>query len=535
VKVTFLGHAGLYIETAGGSILCDPWFNPAYFASWFPFPSNEELDLTAIATPDYLYISHLHRDHFDPLFLAQWVSRAATVLVPEFPLDELKTELSRLGFSRFETLPHGVTVDLDGLRVMAAIASGPSDGPFGDSALAVDDGSARLLDQNDARPRDLDALAAFGRFDAHFLQFSGAIWYPLVYDMAPAVMAEAGRQKRLRGMDRAALFAEQVDARHLFPCAGPPCFLDTTLFQFNDVGDDGSNPFPDQTVFLDYLQQRGRTNAHLVVPGTVVTLEADACNVVQPTDDEDQLRVPFRDKAAYLHSYQARKQPVIEATHASWPEPGDIDVVAVLKGWWEPLLADAGWLCDAIGAPVLLEAGEVGVVIDFPARQVRAHAGEHCPYAYRVEPGVVEASIRDHATDWVNGLFLSMRFRASRDGGYNEHIYTFFKCLSPERLHYAERWSAAAEAPAEAPGEPRTVVRGHARDRGADEWCQIDGWRVQGRCPHLQGDLERFGSIEDDVLTCKLHGYRFDLATRQCLTTGEPDAIRAERLPAGDA
>ncbi len=43
MKVTFLGHAGLYVQTRHGSILCDPWFNPAYFASWVPVPSNQEL------------------------------------------------------------------------------------------------------------------------------------------------------------------------------------------------------------------------------------------------------------------------------------------------------------------------------------------------------------------------------------------------------------------------------------------------------------------------------------------------------------
>ncbi len=38
------GQAGLYLETRAGSILCDPWFNPAYFGSWFPFPANDGID-----------------------------------------------------------------------------------------------------------------------------------------------------------------------------------------------------------------------------------------------------------------------------------------------------------------------------------------------------------------------------------------------------------------------------------------------------------------------------------------------------------
>ena len=525
MKVTFLGHAGLFLETAGGTILCDPWFNPAYFASWFPFPSNEFLDLGAIASPDYLYISHLHHDHFDPDFLAARVSRAATVLLPKFPIGELRQALSDLGFSRFQVLPDGATVDLGGVTVMAAITAGPSDGPFGDSALAVDDGTARLLDQNDARPRDLEAITRFGPYDAHFLQFSGAIWYPVVYDMAAEEKVEAGRQKRIRGMDRARLFAEDIGATDVFPCAGPPCFLDDNLFGYNDLDDDDGNPFPDQTVFLRYLEAQGHTNGHLVVPGTTVTLAGGRCQVDQPAG-EDAVMAPFRDKRAYLEAYQARQRPVIAAARGAWPRPGEIDVVAELQQWWEPLLAKADRLCANVGAPVLLEAGDVGVVIDFPARQVRAHAGEHCPYRYSVEPGVVEASIAAREPDWVNGLFLSMRFTAGRDGAYNEHIYTFFKCLDATRLHYAESWDAAAAGAVRA----SAVIRARRRG-GEEEWCQLDGWRVQRRCPHLQGDLTRFGSVTGDVLTCQLHGWQFDLATGRCLTTGEPDAIKADRVP----
>jgi UDP-MurNAc hydroxylase len=182
-----------------------------------------------------------------------------------------------------------------------------------------------------------------------------------------------------------------------------------------------------------------------------------------------------------------------------------------------------------VGAPVLLETGDVGVVIDFPARQVRRHEGEHCPYRFRIEAGVMEACIRERAADWVNGLFLSLRFEAGRDGAYNEHIYTFFKCLSEERLRYAESW-AAADSMGAAPGGPAAVVRARRRVGDEEEWCQIDGWRMPRRCPHLQGDLTRFGSIEGEVLTCKLHGWQFDLPTGRCLTTGEADAIKADRV-----
>ena len=44
MRVTGLGHASALIETTYGSILTDPWVNPAYFGSWFPFPDNSQLD-----------------------------------------------------------------------------------------------------------------------------------------------------------------------------------------------------------------------------------------------------------------------------------------------------------------------------------------------------------------------------------------------------------------------------------------------------------------------------------------------------------
>ena len=65
MQVTSVGHAGFLIDTQAGSILCDPWVNPAYFASWFPFPDNSALDWDALGDCDYLYVSHLHKDHFD--------------------------------------------------------------------------------------------------------------------------------------------------------------------------------------------------------------------------------------------------------------------------------------------------------------------------------------------------------------------------------------------------------------------------------------------------------------------------------------
>jgi L-ascorbate metabolism protein UlaG (beta-lactamase superfamily) len=50
MRATSIGHAGILVETGHGSIVCDPWFVPAFFGSWFVFPATTTCP-SAAATP----------------------------------------------------------------------------------------------------------------------------------------------------------------------------------------------------------------------------------------------------------------------------------------------------------------------------------------------------------------------------------------------------------------------------------------------------------------------------------------------------
>ncbi len=499
MRITFLGQAGLFVETSHGSILCDPWFNPAFFASWFPFPSNEGIDRDLIGRPDYLYVSHLHHDHFDPKFLTEHVSKDTRVLLPDYPLDHLEKALREIGFSEFVHTKNGQPQDVDGLRfaIMALVA--PTDGPIGDSALLIDDGETRIFNQNDSHPVDLEALRELGPFDAHFLQFSGAIWYPMVYNFPHRMKEALGRKKRINQQARTFRYVQQIDAAHVFPSAGPPCYLDDDLFELNDFNRDPSNIFCDQTVFIEYLQEHGNDRGRLVIPGSVITLERAGMTVRHPVSDQEA-RAIFLDKGGYLRAYQERQKPVIDAIKAAWPN-GQIDVLSSIKERFEPLLALADLTCRGVNARVLLDCRTEQIVIDFMDRTVYRWNGEYCRYRFRIAPELVESCLMQGLEDWVNELFLSCRFQAERDGPYNEYVYNFFKCLTPERLEYAEGYY-----------EEQSPV--------AELW-ECDGYLVQRRCPHLKADLTRFAQVEDGVLTCTMHGWQFELATGRCLTSDD--------------
>jgi UDP-MurNAc hydroxylase len=511
MRVTGVGHAGLFIETRAGSVLCDPWVNPAFFGSWFPFPDNSDLDWDTFGRCDYLYVSHLHRDHFDAELLTRYVRKDTTVVLPEYPTDELERELQALGFTNFVRTHSGVPVERDGLRIMITALTGPSDGPIGDSALSLDDGATVLLNQNDAHPLDIEQLREFGDVHAYFTQFSGAIWWPMVYDLPVAAKKEFARRKRAGQRDRALRYIDAVDAAHVFPTAGPPCFLDESLFDHNGQGRDGESIFTDQVEFLAELREaRPAVSAHLLLPGSVAEFNGPQCTLTHERHSDDDIHHIFAEKTVYLRELQARKQPELQRERAS-RAPVPPDLLEQLKAWWEPLLTRADNICAGVGGPVRLDAGELSIVVDFPAREVREYAGEACRYRLSTSADLVATNLARREVDWSNSLFLSLRFRASRVGQYNEFVYIFFKCLSPERIDYVDNWYD------------------EQNDDGAD--IELDGWRVQRRCPHLRADLAKFGSLSDGVLTCALHGWRFDLATGRCLTAAGHEIRATPALP----
>jgi UDP-MurNAc hydroxylase len=502
VRITGTGHASLRIDTAAGSILCDPWVNPAYFASWFPFPDNSLLDWEALGDCDYLYVSHLHRDHFDAEHLKRFVSKRATVLLPEFPTSEMRDQLEALGFTRFLETTTNRVHELDGgLKIMVQALTSPTDGPIGDSSLWVEFDGVRVLNQNDARPTDLTTFHELGHVHAHLLQFSGAIWYPMVYELPEAAKRAFGKQKRDRQFDRTFRYIDDLRASHVVPMAGPPCFLDDELWQFNDIFGDEGNIFPDQWVFQREYAKAGGTNSTVLLPGSVMTLTPDSAGTTHPVDSVEDF---FAHKREHLEEMRRRKRPVIEAAKATWRHP-EIDVLKGMQERIEPLLDESVYLAKGVGGPVRFDLvgydGESveSIVVDFPEKQVRAYADEKVRYRFRTERALIEHLLFIEEVDWVNSLFLSCRFSAARIGQYNEFVYSFFKCLSEERLQYAEGWFAEQKPDAED--------------------VKLGDWVVQRRCPHLKADLTRFGIVEGDTLTCQLHGWKFDLPSGRCLTS----------------
>ncbi len=534
MRATSIGHAGILIDTVDGSIACDPWFLPAFRGSWCVFPRNDQLSpelMERICNPTYLYITHLHADHLDEPWLRQHMSRDTTVLLPGYPTREQERKLRSLGFTNLVRTTDGEELALGpNLTVAIHCETSITDGPGGDSAMVVSDGTGRLVNQNDCRTTNLQALRDHGPVDLHWLQYSGAIWYPMVYEETPERKRVLVDDKVEHQFSRAMRYVEAIGATAVVPSAGPPAFLDPDLFGLNVITGDELSIFPDQRSFLARLEAAGR-HGILAIPGTEIAFEtgqpADAFAVTHPRPDAE-VRAIFDDKARYLADYQRDWAGYLADERASWKAPTP-DLLATLQAWWQPILAMAPTLRQAVGDNVVIHCLDdeqpLSIVIDFPAGEVRQFAGEPHGYWFKIDRRLVETVTAERAVDWSDSLFLSARFTAWRAGAFNEFVYNFFKSLSAERMR-------RTEAEAERKLDP---------DRGgiADEEIRLGDYVVERTCPHRQADLAVFGMLEGPcTMVCSLHGWRFDLETGACLTahdrklkvrraTAEDDAARA--------
>ena len=516
MRATSIGHAGMLIETDAGSIVCDPWFVPAFFGSWFVFPRNDQLgdDLRErIENADFLYISHLHGDHHDEPWLRDHLRRDIPILLPGFPTREQQRTLQALGFTEFiHTVDTEELEIAPGLTVAIHVETSITDGPGGDSALVVSDGTSILVNQNDCRTNDLAQLRAHGPVDLHWLQFSGAIWYPMVYDMPDDDKRRLCTAKVNAQFARAMRYVENIDARFVVPSAGPPAFLDDDLFALNMIDGDEPTIFPDQTEFLRRLTAAGRHGV-MNIPGTTIDIGPDSIEIIHPMPVAD-VEAIFIEKRAYLEAYRADWKPWLDELKASWTPPST-DLLATLQEWWQPLLEMAPTLRSQVGANVLINAGDLAILVDFPAGKVRLHDGEPFSFSFDIPRELVETVVARRAVDWSNSLLLSCRFTAWREGEFNEYVYNFLKSLSRERMRRAEAEVVRKLTPID-------VLEGlHEPD------IRIGDHVVQRRCPHRNADLAAFGEIDGCDFVCTLHGWRFDLETgRNKTATDQPIRIR---------
>src|SRR4051794_8475229 len=234
MHITMLGHAGLRVDGRHSTVLLDPWLSPygAYQASWFQYPDNSHLLATDLWNPTAVALSHEHLDHLDPWFLAK-LDPSVPVVAPRFPSSVIRRKVLSSGPREVVELEPGEWFDIgNDMQLKFLLERSPMNH---DSGIVVRCGDSVLLDMNDARltPAQLRGVAAEsgGHVSALALQGSGASWHPMVYRYADEHKRKLSRQKRMAKLAYVLRAVGAAQPEAVVPSAGPPCFLDSTLFE----------------------------------------------------------------------------------------------------------------------------------------------------------------------------------------------------------------------------------------------------------------------------------------------------------------
>jgi len=106
MEISHYSNSFISVKVNKTVILCDPWVGVTNDSSWLSFPAYKDgAKIVNGLKPNFIYISHLHCDHFDPNLLSK-CNKNTTIIIKKFKDQRLKKSITKLGFKKInEYLP----------------------------------------------------------------------------------------------------------------------------------------------------------------------------------------------------------------------------------------------------------------------------------------------------------------------------------------------------------------------------------------------------------------------------------------------
>lgn len=254
MKFTILSHAGLCVDHNGVRIVSDPWLiGSCYWRSWWNFP-EPPADLISDLKPNYIYLTHLHWDHFHGASLRKLFAPTTPVLVPKLHTTRMLDDLRWLGFRNVAELPHGKCIRLGDDFTLSSYQFNL----LGvDSAMILSGGGRTILNSNDCRhfgwPLQ-QIIKAYPRIDFVLRSHSSAASIPYCIEGYRDMFPDMRTQRNY--IEEFSRFALHIGARYAIPFASNHCFLHRDTIHFNDTA-----ALPDD-VQAYYKRLAARWNIH---------------------------------------------------------------------------------------------------------------------------------------------------------------------------------------------------------------------------------------------------------------------------------
>ncbi len=99
MKINHYSNSFISIEENNTLIACDPWIGYGLENGWLSYPIYKNgSQLLEKIKPTYIYISHLHCDHYDKINLKKFKNKNIKLIIKNFKNKRLKNKIAKLGF-----------------------------------------------------------------------------------------------------------------------------------------------------------------------------------------------------------------------------------------------------------------------------------------------------------------------------------------------------------------------------------------------------------------------------------------------------
>jgi UDP-MurNAc hydroxylase len=270
LRVTYLACAGVVIEDNNVKVLCDPWLiDGEYYGSWYHYPPFE-FNPDEFANVDYIYITHIHPDHFSKKTLAR-LNKNIPVIIHKYESEFLRGNIERLGFEVIE-LEHNLLTRLRSnlkIRILSAdncdpqlcskflgcSISEPKLGLTSIDTMAVFDNGRRVVVNTNDCPYELSYSSLkiikenYRKIDFLMVGYSGAGPYPQCFCLNEKQMKAAGNNKKQHFLNQAEMYVNMLQPTFYMPFAGQYTLAGKLSFM-NDI-----RGVPELEEAIEYMSQ----------------------------------------------------------------------------------------------------------------------------------------------------------------------------------------------------------------------------------------------------------------------------------------
>lgn len=219
-KVVYHYSACISVLTGDLRILCDPWFTEgAYDGAWYQFPRLEN-PISKIGEVDYIYISHIHPDHYDPVFLRQYLAvyPKAKIVIASFSPNYLLNKMIADGFN--PEVAKKLEIGKTSLNII------PNElNPYDvDSVLIVSHDGRSVVNLNDNLFNESliekIKLITDNKIDLCCLGYTGAGPYPQTYYSDLEILVDKASAKKTSFFERYRKMIYSLQPKWILPFAG---------------------------------------------------------------------------------------------------------------------------------------------------------------------------------------------------------------------------------------------------------------------------------------------------------------------------